>query len=225
MNDSRQIRDILFDLGKVLVRFDWDIALSRLAPYLSGDMATLLTRDKQAFKRLFHEPGAALESGEIDFDEFHRIMSDRLAIRIEKTEFHRIWCDIFELDEDMASLGEELSKDYRTWLVSNTSEAHYQWIINKFPRVLFYRDAALSFDLRVMKPSGKYYSLLIEKFGIDPARSVFIDDIQENVDGAIRAGMKGIVFRGRDRLVAELATIGVRAQQDGESKHCLVKAI
>jgi len=218
MNDSRQIRDILFDLGNVLVRFDWDIALSRLAPYLSADMASLLKRDKQAFRRLFHEAGAALESGEIDFDEFHRIMSDRLGASIEKTEFHRIWCDIFELDEDMASLGEELSKDYGTWLVSNTSEAHYQWIINKFPRVLFYRDAALSFNLRVMKPSERYYSLLIEEFGIDPAQAVFIDDIQENVEAAIRAGMRGIVFRGRGQLVAELEIIGVKAQLNREPK-------
>ncbi len=219
MNDSRQIGDILFDLGNVLVRFDWDIALSRLARYLSGDMASLLKRDKQAFLRLFHEPGAALESGEIDFEEFHRIMSDRLGINIEKTEFYGIWCDIFELDEDMASLGEELSKDYGTWLVSNTSEAHYQWIIDKFPRVLFYRDAALSFNLKVMKPSAKYYSLLIEKFGIDPTRAVFIDDIQENVEGAIRAGMTGIVFRGQENLVTELGIIGVHAPLNKEPKH------
>ncbi len=219
MKDSRRIRDILFDLGNVLVRFDWDIALRRLAPYLSTDMATLLKRDKQAFKGLFHEAGTELESGEIDFDEFHRIMSGRLAINIERTEFYRIWCDIFALDEDMASLGEELSKDYGTWLVSNTSQAHYEWIINKFPRVLFYRDAALSFELGVMKPSKKYYSLLIEKFSIDPARAVFIDDIQENVEGATRAGMIGIVFRGQDRLVYELGNIGVHAQPNRESKH------
>ena len=217
MSDSRQIRDILFDLGNVLAPFDWDIALSRLEPYLSADMASLLKRDKQAFKRLFHEPGVALERGEIGFDEFHGIMSGRLVISIEKKEFHRIWCDIFELDEDMTALGEELSKEYGTWLASNTSEAHYQWITKKFPRVLFYRDAALSFELGVMKPSEKYYSLLIEKFGIDPARSVFIDDIRENVEGAIRVGMKGIIFRGRDRLVAELATIGVQAQPNRES--------
>ena len=225
MNDSRQILDVLFDLGNVLVRFDWDIALRRLAPYLPADMARLLKRDKQAFKMLFHKAGAALERGEIDFDEFHRIMSDRLAINIEKKQFYRIWCDIFELDEDMASLGEELSKDYGTWLVSNTSEAHYQWIIKRFPRVLFYRDAALSFELGVMKPSEKYYSLLIEKFGIDPVSAVFIDDIQENVEGAIRAGMTGIVFRGQDQLVTELGILGVHAQLNREQKHCQIKAI
>jgi glucose-1-phosphatase len=219
MNDSRQIRDIVFDLGNVLAPFDWDIALSRLGPYLSGDMASLLKSDKQAFKRLFHEPAAALERGEIGFDEFHGIMSRRLAVSIEEKEFHSIWCDIFELDEDMTALGEELCKEYGTWLASNTSEAHYQWIIKKFPRVLFYRDAALSFEFGVMKPSEIYYSLLIEEFGIDPARSVFIDDIQENVDGAIRAGMKGIVFRGRGQLVAELAIIGVQAQPNREPKN------
>ena len=99
----RQINDVLFDLGNVLVRFDWDIALRRLTPYLSPELARLLRSDKQAFNKLFHEPGAALESGRISFDEFHEIMCDRLAIEIEKEEFYRIWCDIFQLDDDMAS--------------------------------------------------------------------------------------------------------------------------
>ncbi len=206
-----QIKDLLFDLGNVLVRFDWDIALGRLRPYLSPKLAHLLRSDKQAFKDLFHEPGVALESGRIEFDEFHRVMSACLEIKIEKEEFCRIWCDIFQPDDDMAVLGKELSKGYGTWLVSNTSEAHYRWIINKFPQILFFRDAALSYELGVMKPSEEYYSRLIRKFGIDPAHAVFIDDIQENVDGAIDAGIAGIVFQDRQQLMIELEKLGVKA--------------
>jgi len=207
----RQINDVLFDLGNVLVRFDWDIALRRLTQYLSPKLARLLRSDKQAFNKLFHEPGVALESGRISFDKFHEIMCDRLAIEMEKAEFCRIWCDIFQLDDDMAILGKELSKRYGTWLVSNTSEAHYQWIINKFPQILFFRGAALSYELGVMKPSEEYYSRLIQKFGIDPFRAVFIDDIQENVDAAINAGIAGIVFHDKQQLMIELEKLGVKA--------------
>jgi HAD superfamily hydrolase (TIGR01509 family) len=207
----RQINDVLFDLGNVLVRFDWDVVLRRLTPYLSPKFARLLRTDREAFKKLFHEPGVALESGRIGFDKFHRIMSDCLAIKIEKEEFYRIWCDIFQPDDDMAILGKELSKRYGTWLVSNTSEAHYQWIINKFPQILFFRGAALSYELGVMKPSEEYYSRLIQKFGIDPFRAVFIDDIQENVDGAINAGIAGIVFHDKQQLMIELEKLGVKA--------------
>jgi FMN phosphatase YigB (HAD superfamily) len=219
----RQINDVLFDLGNVLVRFDWDIALRRLAPYLSPELAGLLRTDKEAFKKLFEEPGMALESGRIDFDEFHTIMSDCLEIKIEKAEFYRIWCDIFRLDVDMAILGEELSKRYGTWLVSNTSEAHYQWIINKFPQILFFRGAALSYELGVMKPSEEYYSRLIQKFGIDPFRAVFIDDIQENVDGAINAGIAGIVFHDKQQLMIELEKLGVKAWPKGSSTQWRMK--
>ena len=213
---QNRIQNILFDLGNVLVRFDWDIALRRLSRYLPPELLRLLAEDKEAFKRLFHEPATSLEIGKIDFDRFHRIMSDRLGVNIGKADFYRIWCDIFELDEDMAALGMSLSKRYDTWLVSNTSQAHYEWIIEKFPGVLFYKDAALSFEFGVMKPSEKYYSQLIDKFCIDPGRSVFIDDLEENVDGAIRAGMAGIVFQGRRKLVVELEILGLNVAQEKE---------
>ncbi len=212
---TRQIKDLLFDLGNVLVTFDWNIALGRLKPYLSPKLAHLLRSDEQAFKDLFHEPGTALEMGRIGFDEFHEFMSDRLEINIEKEEFRRIWCDIFQANEDMVVLGRELSKRYGTWLVSNTSEAHYQWIINKFPQILFFRDAALSYELGVMKPSAEYYSRLLAKFGVDPAASVFIDDIQENVDGAINAGIAGIVFQDKQQLAIELEKLGINTYPKG----------
>ena len=206
---TRRIEHVLFDLGNVLVRFDWDIAIGRLKPYLSTNLSHLLETHTQAFEDLFHEPGIALESGRIDFDEFYEITSDRLAITIEKKEFRRIWCDIFQANEEMVILGQDLSKRYGTWLVSNTSEAHYEWIINKFPQILFYRGAGLSYELGVMKPSAQYYSRIITKFGIKPSLSVFIDDLQENVDGAIKAGMVGIVFNDKKQLAVELERLGI----------------
>ncbi len=210
MKKGDQIKDILFDLGKVLVTFDWDIALERLLPHLSNEMARVLRESRESFISFFREPEAALEKGQIDFDEFYLDVSDRLGTSIGKDEFHHIWCDIFDLDESMTARGENLSRRYRTWLVSNTSRAHYEWIMEKFPRVAFYKDAALSFELGAMKPAQDFYQGVIDKFGIEPAKAVFIDDISENVVGALRAGMKGIVFRGGDHLMAELELMGVR---------------
>jgi len=217
MKKGDQIKDVLFDLGKVLVTFDWDIALRRLLPHLPANMAHVLVGNKENFIRLFHEPGVALEKGQIDFDKFYIDVRNRLGITMGKDEFHYIWCDIFDLDEDMTALGEKLSRRYRTWLVSNTSRAHYEWILEKFPRVAFYKDAALSFELGFMKPAQDFYLGVIDKFGIEPARAVFIDDISENVVGALRAGMKGIVFRGQDHLLAELELMGVRIPRSEET--------
>jgi FMN phosphatase YigB (HAD superfamily) len=204
------IRDILFDLGNVLVPVDWERAFQRLAPHLPRKMAHLLKEDRPAFVELFREPAIALETGKIDFQHFWTIMSNVLGIEINEADFRFIWCDIFTMDAEMVSLGEALSRNYGTWLLSNTCEAHYNWIMDRFPRVAFFRNAALSFELGVMKPSRRYYEEAIQKFRIEPASSVFIDDLKENVDGAISVGINGILFAGRKLLIQELLKLGVK---------------
>jgi putative hydrolase of the HAD superfamily len=207
--DYPVISDILFDLGKVLVPFDWNIALGRLVRYLTPHHLSLVKKDREAFKSLFHEPSAALERGEIDFARFHTTVMDILDTRIPAKEFRRIWCDIFTLNRQMVELGRTLSDRYGTWLVSNTSRAHYDWILAKFPEIAFYKGAALSFELGVMKPAEEYYEKIIEKFGLDPTRCVFIDDLPENVEAAVQAGMWGIIFTGREQLVERLRELGI----------------
>ena len=209
------ITDILFDLGNVLVPVRPDTAFRRLLPHLPPDRAALLARDRPAFLRLFDGPKDALETGKIDFPEFCRRMSFILGVFLPIDEFRSIWCSMFSMDSEMIALGERLSTRYRTWLASNTSRVHYESIRERFPRVLFYRDAALSFELGVMKPDPEYYARAVKKFGIDPRAAVFIDDLSENVDGAIRSGLHGITFTGRLQLVRELAELGVQLPGNG----------
>lgn len=210
------IRDILFDLGNVLVPVNWERAFQRLNPHLPPEMATLLKVDRPAFVEFFREPVIALETGEIDFKHFYSTMSGVLGIEINEADFRYIWCDIFTMDAEMVSLGESLSRNYGTWLLSNTCKAHYNWIMENFPRVAFFRDAALSFELGVMKPSRRYYGEAIRKFGIDPSTSVFIDDLKQNVDGAIRVGINSILFQGPKPLIQELRKLGVRMPDSEE---------
>lgn len=204
-----QITDILFDLGKVLVPFDWNIALQRLLAFLPPYRARLLREDQGAFQDLFYDPAIALERGEIDFNQFHRIMSEVLDAKIPLKQFHLIWCDIFRVNLRMVRLGRALSERYGTWLVSNTSEVHYQWIIGKFPEILFYKGAALSYEMGVMKPDAKYYEKVMSLFRLSAPHCVFIDDMTDNVQGAIRAGMAGIVYKSTDQLIEALESIGI----------------
>jgi len=210
------IRDILFDLGNVLAPVDWNKAFARLKPHLSPEFARLLQEDVESFRRLFRKPGIELESGRIDLDGFREAVTGILGVTFSPEEFRSIWCDIFRLDENMACLGRHLSARYGTWLASNTSREHYIWILEKFPEVKFYRDAALSFEFGVMKPAVEYYEKAAKKFGIKAQSAVFIDDLAENVDGAIRAGMHGIVFSTKKQLVADLENLGVKVAESLE---------
>jgi len=203
------INDIMFDLGNVLVPVNWDRAFNRLAAHLPEELIQLRQTDLSAFQLLFKEPAINLEKGSIDFAKFHEIMMQELSAEIDVKEFRSIWCDIFTLDGRMADLAESLSTRYGVWLVSNTSRAHWRYIIARWPMLSFFKGAALSFELNCMKPSPEYYRKAVEMFGVDPATSVFIDDLADNVRGAVDYGMAGIVFLDREQLLADFHGLGV----------------
>jgi glucose-1-phosphatase len=205
-----QIRHIVFDLGNVLVRLDRDTPYRRLTRHLPPDLAALTQGDRIGFDSLVYEPARALETGRIDFAEFHRRVCDILRMSLSLAELRFIWCDMFRMDALMVALGKRLTVAYDTVLASNTSRAHYDWIIGKFPEVAFFRAAALSYELGVMKPDRQYYRRTIRVLNIDPGRSVFIDDLKENVAAAVQCGFRGIVFTGHEPLLKGLEALGVR---------------
>ncbi len=204
-----KIADIVFDLGNVLISVDRNKAYQRLLPQLPPKMAELLLNDKPAFEKLLVKPTAALETGKASFDEFRSTVERTFGMPPGRLDFLSIWCDMFSIDEEMVAFGESLSNRYGTWLASNTSKVHYDWILSRFPAVAFYKAAALSYELGVMKPDPDYYEKVIRRLQIYPRTSVFIDDLPENVLSAVEAGMKGIVFENRAQLIRDLQTLGV----------------
>ncbi len=203
------ITDIIFDLGKVIVPFDWEIAFSRLAGRVAPEVARWVTHDRQTFIDKITGPVIDMERGLITFTEFHSLLRDIIGLDASLDEFRDIWCDIFWLNQDVVKLGTELAKRYPCWLMSNTNRAHYEWIMARFPSVVFYRQAALSYKLGFMKPERAYYEKALELFGVNPQRAVFIDDIQENLDGAAVFGIRTIRFENAKSLMRGLNDLGV----------------
>jgi len=210
MNESPEIiRDIVFDLGNVLVPFDWNRAIERLQPFLPPLAARMIIEDGKSFRRIFLQHSSALETGRMDFHTFWGLTTDEIGLKMPLEDFRVVWCDIFEIQEPVVSLARRLTEHYGVWLASNTCREHFEWIRERFSIMGLFHGVALSYELGLMKPSRSYFERAIEIFRIDPPRSVFIDDIPENVEGALRVGMKGIVFRGYEDLIDELEALGV----------------
>lgn len=203
------ITDIIFDLGKVIVGFDRDVALKKLTQIVPGEMAEFIRRDTPGFMALLAEPADRLERGKISFEEFHSLMSGKIGLDITVQEFRDMWCDIFWPNPDVIRIGRALAQRYNVHLMSNTSEAHYEWIIRRFPEVVFYSKAALSYQLGCMKPEPEYYAKALELFDSDPASALFIDDLQENLDGAAFFGIRTIRFEGSENFLKRLLDYGV----------------
>lgn len=206
------IEHIVFDLGQVLCPFDKLIPFRRLAARLMPEPRAFLMNHRGVIEERLAEPARLLETGALEFDDFRGHVEDAVGVKLHPALFRTLWCDMFWVDMRMVALGESLSRRYGTWLASNTSKTHYEWIVERFPQIRFFRDSALSYELGVMKPDAEYFTAALEKFGVQAETAVFIDDQPENVEGAIKAGMTGIVYSNRPNLLSELTRIGIETE-------------
>ena len=70
-------------------------------------------------------------------------------------------------------------------------------------------DIVVSGREKLIKPDPAIFALLLDRFGLDPGRTVFVDDLPVNVEAARELGLIGIVFTGAEDLRAELDRLGV----------------
>ena len=89
---------------------------------------------------------------------------------------------------------------YRLLGLSNWSSKVLD-VMARFPRVFSpLEDSLISYTCHYLKPEREIYELFLEKFGVQPEECVFIDDRAENIEGARRVGMHGIVFENMEQL-------------------------
>ncbi len=200
------IETIISDMGNVLLRFDNTVFFSRLAPYTAQSREDIrrVTHDNMDLAVLF-------EKGAVSPLDFYKNVKDLLDLTAGYEEFYALYVDIFTLNPTVLELYLRLRTSYKMALLSNTDVMRWTFIKRRFPEILIFDAYVLSFDQGVMKPDPAVYREVLGLTETRPAEAVFIDDLRENVEGAERMGLRGIVFGPQTDLAAELALLGVRA--------------
>ncbi|NEG69159.1 HAD family phosphatase [Bifidobacterium sp. BRDM6] len=100
---------------------------------------------------------------------------------------------------------------YRLWGLTNWSCETFHFAFEKFPQLERYLGGTVVSGVeKKRKPNADIYRLAEERFSLDPAATVFLDDTAKNVDGAIAAGWHGLKFTDADQARRNLAELGVR---------------
>ena len=97
----------------------------------------------------------------------------------------------------------------RTYALSNWSAETFHYALDRFGFFRYFDGRLISGDVKLIKPDPRIFQLLFERFNIDPARAVYIDDVTKNVDGARAVGLHAVHFRDPDALRAELNHLGL----------------
>lgn len=204
--EPETIRNILFDMGQVLIRFDRAYFIRKLGAE-GGDAAIL---EREVF---LSREWAMMDWGTLTDDEAAERICQRLPERLHDAarKLVSMWDRPILPVEGMEDLVRELkAAGYRLFLLSNASvRQHDYW--PRIPGSDCFEDTLISADEKMVKPQLEIYLRACEKFGIRPEESLFIDDAPINIEGAAHVGMAGIVFHGDVKeLRTGLSEYGIR---------------
>lgn len=180
------IKAVVFDIGNVLLKFDFGKAVRRLQRQCKNLHPSVLEKIEP------HK--ASYEGGLMERAEFQRIAQELLGFTGEEDEFVRAWQEIFEENTPMVSLVRQLHKKLPLYLLSNTSDLHMDYVFAEYPFFGLFKDAVYSYRAGCCKPSPTIYEVAIKQFGINPRETVFIDDLLPNVLTARGLGFEAIHY-------------------------------
>ena len=178
------MKNIVFDLGRVLI----DFSLDPLIAFLQQESSNISSPEQFIKESKMHH----FERGEICPDEFVSSLQELTKGASSKEHYKSAWNEIFTPVPEMLGLALDMRKDRKVFIISNTNKLHFDYILEKFNLERYADDIITSFEVGVMKPHPKIFDTACEKFGIKPEESIFIDDLKENVDAAINLGWNGV---------------------------------
>ncbi|MBO7252185.1 MAG: HAD family phosphatase [Oscillospiraceae bacterium] len=185
------IRNILFDMGQVLLTFDRQMFLDRL--YLTEDEKKLLLREV-----FLSVEWVQMDRGTLNEPQAEKRMCSRLPEKLHSAVHELVsrWDQPIMPVAGMYELVQELKqKGYGVYLLSNASvRQHEYW--PRLPVSELFDGKLISADVGVMKPHPDIYRLCLEKFGLKAEECFFIDDVPANIEGGIHCGIAGAVFHG-----------------------------
>lgn len=203
------ITTILFDLGNVLLYFDPGKALKEMAKHLNPLTALLLAAKKNEFMKELRGEADLLETGRMTIEQFFSRLKGKIGLNLEFEQFKVIWNDIFSPNHEVLALARDLSMRHPCYILSNTNEPHFKFVLERYPELAFAKGHAVSYELGVLKPAREFFDKALAHLGLQAGECVFIDDLPENVEGAKQAGIAAIPFVNAGQLKADLSVLGI----------------
>jgi len=195
---------VVFDLGKVLVDFDYAIAARRIAERSTVQPATVQGLIEQSPLL------CRFETGRLTAEEFFAEVRGTTGFTGSFEEFAGFFADIFTPIEPMVMLNRTLRKNgIRTFIFSNTNSLAAEHIRRRFPFFADFDDYILSYEEGVMKPESALYEVVERRTGHRGAEILYLDDRAENVAAGESREWRVIMQQDPDQTIRRVREWGV----------------
>lgn len=202
---------VFFDLGMVLFRFDWRIAIPRFASLNGGDRA----RVEQFLADDLH---VEYELGRLSDRTFYERACRQMRFCGTYAEFKDIWCDIFQEISGTSALARQIAQFLPVYAVSNTNPLHIEFLEANRDLFQIFRQRFYSYALGLRKPDAQLYREMLRRAQVEPSRALLVDDNLENVRGARAVEMQALHVPTPELAQAQLGLLltGLQASRKYE---------
>ncbi len=194
---------LIFDVGGVIIDFGEDEYIRYISKKFGLDVRT--------FAKAFDPLIEGMEYGKVKTAYAESKLSKQFHIPALDLEWISAYKKLAKLDMKVTKLLARLSKRYRIVLLSNISASRYLESKKLFLDRVEYDRAFTSCYLRMRKPERRIYLYVLKAMHTRPEDAIFIDNMQENVDGARKAGINSIRFTSCAQITKALKRYGIRA--------------
>jgi len=202
----KMIRAILFDYGMVLSQPAQESAHSELI-VISG-----INRDR--FDELYWLYRLDYDRGTLNKITYWQTVARDADVEFSAQQLKdlnaadiRMWT---ALDPKMLAWVTQLQQGgWKTGILSNIGDGLVEWMLENFHWLKAFTHCTWSYQLDLVKPDRAIYEKTVAALGVEPHEVLFLDDREENVDGAKAVGLHALQFTSLENLVPHLATYGV----------------
>jgi HAD superfamily hydrolase (TIGR01509 family) len=204
LNQSPEVRALIFDLFGVVISFDENSVYRRLASHCHDPELTL-----HAIQGLVSTP--ELITGQWTLEHLHQKLKSEQGLSLNLQQFTETWLTPYTAAmPGVAELLLELRGRYRLALLSNVDRYYLEVIRDQHPELASFEVQLVSCELRLAKPAAAAFQAAVQACESSASECFFVDDKAENVAAAERLGIPGHVFKDIEPLRASLKRVGVR---------------
>ena len=187
---DKQIKNIVFDLGGVLVDLDFKAAINGLQQAgFANVKEQLMTFNQEGIFQKF-------ELGEISTEEFRTAIRENSTVTLTDEEIDALWnAMLLEIPREKLELILDLRGKYMVYLLSNTNSIHWDYVCKNafnyrgFRVNDYFEETFLSYEMHLAKPNKAIFEKVLHDANLLPEETLFIDDSEANCKAAQEVGI------------------------------------
>ena len=187
---EKNIKNIVFDLGGVLVDLDFKAAINGLQQAGFANVKEQL--------QTLHQGGIfqKFELGEMSADEFRTAIRENSTVELTDEEVDNLWnAMLLEIPREKLELILDLRGKYMVYLLSNTNSIHWDYVCKNafnyrgFRVNDYFEETFLSYEMHLAKPDKAIFEKVLQDANLLPEETLFIDDSEANCKAAEEVGI------------------------------------